>query len=195
MSAVLYLLAALLALVANFGAGKAKVRPGAAPLRRSADITVEDIRHVGRQANALLEIVDRSDASLAEMGLTEVAREGVSEAARLANFKMPSCRAMMLAGLAGGMDRDAITLVYHRAQVAYHAALPALLWLAMQKADDENAPGSTKVILALLEGSGLLQPAEAVSVKKRLDQIDFDKLRERAKLDPAGLKAEILGGT
>jgi hypothetical protein len=169
-----------------------KSRP---PIYGGKPITVQDVRDAGKQARYLLDLVDRSDEDLAKIGLTEITREALEGAARLVDFKMPSCRALMLAGFSGDMDREAVLRNYHRAMGALHGAAPAIVWAAAAKVDDANAPGSTRMIEALLKGIGLLQPAEAVSTKQRLDAIDMAKIRERARTDPASMKAELLLGT
>lgn len=165
-------------------------------LRRGEDpITIDDVRMAGRQAAALLEIVDSSERELAEVGLTRREVRELEKAAKLATFRMPSARAFMLAALGNGMTQDVVLANYHRAVRAVHGMAPFVAWKLADKLDDENAPGSTRVLLEVAKGIGLLAPAQAQSSEQRLADLDFESLKQRAKKDPAALKAEILGAS
>lgn len=170
-----------------------KTKPIPTGSRRGSPLSVADVRRAGAQARALLDLVDRSDKDLTTLGISEAAYDELETAAsRYERFRMPSCRALMAATLGGGLTKDVVLLNYNRAMMAIHGFAPAVAYLLAWKMDDENAPGSTKVLLAVAAGIGLLQPAEAVSTHKRLDALDMEKLRERARTDPAGMKAELL---
>lgn len=172
---------------------KRRARPPAAP--RTGAVPLDDVRKAAAQAEAILALTDRPDAELAALGLDRRDVDAVRRASgQLQQIVMPSARSMVLASLGGGLKKELVLQGYHAALATLHALAPKLVYLAAWKLDDDKAPGSTRLLIELLRGLGLLQPAQAVDTTRRMEQVDFERLKERALKDPAALKAEILEG-
>lgn len=157
-------------------------------------VSLDDVARVPKLATALLEMAERSPESLKAVGLTMEDPE-ISRLRDAARFRMPTARAMVASAIGQGLVREEILALYYRGMQALHALAPLIVYGLAAKVDDANAPGDRKVMLEIAKGIGLFKPAEAVSSKQRFDELGIDKLRERARTDPASLKREILSFT
>lgn len=160
------------------------------PTREPASVTVEDLRRTRRLSAALLVLAENApEAELETLGIKpeEVAelRRSVDATERL----VPTARNTVLATFGGHLSKEMVLTGYARAQRALHALAPLVVLRMAEKVDDDQAPGSTRLLIELAKGLGLLTPAEPVSAAKRTTLLDLDG--ERAKPIDV-LKDEIL---
>lgn len=158
-------------------------------------LTFAAIRKAKTQTALLLGLAQTAtDDELRELGIDRAElMELVLDASSAAEaVPLPTAKAMFMAGFSKDVTKEFALTVYHRTTLALHAAAPIIVHRLMAKADDHNAPGSTRVLIELAKGLGLLQPAEPLSTKRRMQMLDIDELREKARQDPEALKDEIL---
>lgn len=104
-------------------------------------------------------------------------------------IQQPKAKTMMFAALSAGMSKEMVLTLYHRTVSAMHAMAPIVALKLSEKMDDENAPGSTRVIIEMAKGLGLFVAAEPMAAKNRGDILEEGSLSSRSSED---LKAEIL---
>lgn len=102
---------------------------------------------------------------------------------------LPTARNTVLATLSGTVGKEYALTAYARAQRGLHALAPLVVLRLAEKIDDDQAPGSTRVLLELAKGLGLLAPAEALSAPKRVALFDLETERGKP-LD--ALKNDVL---
>lgn len=166
------------------------------PRGAGAPIEVAHVRRAGAGLQSLLAIARRRPDLVAQSGVaSEAIQTAETAAAELERWTPPRIRDVALAALSEGITKEEGMLAWHRAQRALQALAPFLVLVAAAKLDDENSPGSTRVLVELMKGLGLLAPAEAVDTSKRFAETDLDRLTEEARRDPQALKDKLLAGT
>lgn len=142
-------------------------------VRRQKDVTPEELARVQQSTEYLIQAYNANPEEAHEAGVTpeqvhalEIAQEQLRR-----SVKLPRMKAVAMAALRGGISAEEAKVGYFLAIRAFHAMAPWILVKAAEKMDDHQAPGSTRVILEMLKGSGIFQPAEPISRKKRLDQL------------------------
>ena len=158
--------------------------------REPASVTVEDLRRTRRLSAALLVLAENTPAAeLETLGIKPEEIVELQRAVECADRSIPTARLTVLATFGGHLSKEMVLTGYARAQRALHALAPLVVLRMAEKVDDDQAPGSTRLLIELAKGLGLLTPAEPVSAAKRTALLDLDG--ERAKpLDV--LKDEIL---
>lgn len=154
-------------------------------------ITVAEVRRVGAQAAMLLGLARKMPPDeLEALGVRPEHLEALQESIEgIEALPAPTAKAMFLAGFSHEVTKELVLTNYHRTILALHACAPVIGYRLMDKVDDYNAPGSTRVLIELAKGLGILQPAEAVSQQKRMALLDLEELRKK----PADeLRDEIL---
>ena len=158
--------------------------------REPASVTVEDLRRTRRLSAALLVLAGNATADeLATLGITPAEVVELRAAVEAADRAIPTARNTVLATFGGHLSKEMVLTGYARAQRALHSLAPLVVLRMAEKVDDDQAPGSTRLLIELAKGLGLLTPAEPVSAANRTALLDLDG--ERAKPIDV-LKDEIL---
>lgn len=146
------------------------------------EVTPRDLAQVRDQAEFLCNLVRAEPALARQAGVTARAMAELEDAALQSTeaIKVPSARAMFIASLGPAMNKDLVLTLYHRTVRAMHALAPLVGMKLAEKMDNHQAPGSTRVILELAKGLGLLIPAEPMAAKGRMDLMEEDALRNRS---------------
>lgn len=166
------------------------------PRGAGAPVEVAHVRRAGAGLQALLSIARKRPDLLEQSGVpAEAVTTAEIAAEELQRWTPPRIRDVALAALSEGITKEEGMLAWHRAQRALQALAPFLVLVAAAKLDDENSPGSTRVLIELMKGLGLLAPAEAVDTSKRFAETDLDRLTEQARRDPQAMKDKLLAGT
>lgn len=153
-------------------------------------VNVQSVKKAGQHAAFLLAMADKMDASeLIELGVDPEAIADLRDVTTEIEREIPRARDLMLSALSQGVGRDLALMLHHRAVVSMHALAPLVALRLADKVDDAMAPGSTRVMLEIAKGIGLLQPAEPVSQGKRMAQLDLAELKKKPVED---LKKELL---
>lgn len=162
----------------------------ATPLPPVHEATVEDVRRVQTQALTLLTLARETPREdLEALGISPEQVREVAAAIRKSTATVPSAKAMLLASMSEALSPAVVRSAYQRTLVALHSLAPLIALRLAAKIDDYDAPGSTKVLLELAKGLGLLTPAAPVSGSGRMALLDLEELRRRS---PDELKDEIL---
>ncbi len=168
----------------------------AGPRGAGAPIEVADVRRAAVGLRSLLAIGDKRPDLLTQSGIaTEVFDKARDAADDLERWTPPRMRDVAIAALAEGITREEGMLAWLRAQRTIQALTPFLVLVAAAKLDDENAPGSTRVLIELLKGTGLLAPAEAQDTSKRFEVTSLDEAEKEARRDPQAAKDRLLSHT
>ena len=148
------------------------------------------VKTARRQAAFLLGMAGKmSETELIELGISSEDLAELHIVQKQIDAELPRARDLMMGALSQGVGRDLALMLHHRAVVSMHALAPLVALRLADKMDDYNAPGSTRVLLEIAKGIGLLQPAEPVSQGKRMAQLDLAELRKKS---PEDLKDELL---
>lgn len=153
-------------------------------------VSVTQVKKAERHLAVLISMAGKVEATeLLELGIAPEAVAELRLVHRQMKVSIPRARDLMLSALSQGVGRDLSLMVHHRAVVAMHALAPLVALRLADKVDDFNAKGSTRVLLEIAKGIGLLQPAEPVSQGKRMAQLDLADLRKKTSEE---LKNELL---
>lgn len=159
---------------------------------RENPIAPGDLKRATKWGRALVRMVERQPEKAAELGIleedVELARELCAGNDRLV-AKVPTAKAMFLTALSGGVTREEVLTRHHNTILAIHNLAAMAGYVAAAKLDDHQAPGSTRVALEILKGTGVLVPAEPMAARKRDELLSEDVLATR---DTEDLKAEVL---
>ncbi len=150
-----------------------------------------DLLRARRQAALMLTLAEGASVDeLTDLGIDPLELDALRKASQLEVRELPSARNTVLGTFAQTLTKEMVLTGYARAQQAVHALAPLVVLRLAEKLDNDQAPGSTRILIELAKGLGLLAPAEAVTPQKRMAGLDLEQ--ERAKpLDQ--LKNEILG--
>ena len=153
-------------------------------------ITREDLRRTRSLAVGMLALVQNTpETELTNLGISPEDVAELKESLAATDRLLPSAKNTVLASFAGYLTKEMVLTGYARAQQALHALAPLVVLRMAAKIDDDQAPGSTRLLLEMAKGLGLLIPAESVSAPKRLELLDLDGER-RKPIDV--LKDEVL---
>jgi hypothetical protein len=143
-------------------------------------VMLDDLKVVRRRAAALLVLAkNATDAELENLGILRSEVDEVREAADAAERVIPSARNTVLATFSGDLTKELILSAYTRSQKAIHALGPLVVLRLAEKIDDDQAPGSTRVLLELAKGLGLFVPAEPMAAPQRVSLLSLDELRKQ----------------
>lgn len=161
--------------------------------REQGVVSREEIALVRKAVDWILEEYDANPDEAHEAGVGKRRVSALRDASdTMRDLETPRMKAVAVAALRGDVTAEAARYGYYRAVRMLHAMAPWIMVKAAEKMDDHQAPGSTRVILELLKGAGVLQPAEPIAARRRLAELDPEALREK---DDEDLKAEVLGYT
>lgn len=165
-------------------AGNTLAQPGFQPVREA------DLRRTRSLAAAMLVLAERaSTEDLENLGVTPEDLADVRAVLATQERALPTARNTVLATLSGTVGKEYALTAYARAQRGLHALAPLVVLRLAEKIDDDQAPGSTRVLLELAKGLGLLAPAEPLSAPKRVALFDLEAERGKP-LD--ALKDDVL---
>jgi len=153
-------------------------------------VTVEDLRRTRRLSAALLVLAGNTpEDELATLGIRPEEVRELAASIEATDRAIPTARHTVLATFGGHLTKELVLTGYARAQRALHALAPLVVLRMAEKVDNDQAPGSTRLLIELAKGLGLLTPAEPVSPSTRVAMLDLDEERKKP-LD--ALKDEIL---
>lgn len=156
-------------------------------------VRVEDLRKVRTLAAGLLSLADGATAEeLENLGIAPAQVEELRKALQTAERTIPTARELAMAGMSGSLPKEMVLTGYARGQRGIHALAPLVVLRIADKIDNDQAPGSTRLLIELAKGLGLFVPAEPIAAPKRSTLLDLDAEREKP-LDV--LKAELLRRT
>jgi hypothetical protein len=160
--------------------------------RNAKPVTKADVVAAHTQAQVMIGWLDGKEDLLERAGVDPIARIELESAIESieTEVKQPKAKTMMLAALSAGMSKEMVLTLYHRTISAMHAMAPVVALKLAEKMDDHQAPGSTRVLIAMAKGLGLFVSAEPMAARNRGDILAEDSLSGRSAAD---LKAEILG--
>ena len=160
-------------------------------VRRQKDVDASELALVQQATTWVVDAYRSDPAQARELGVTDAHVRHLERATKTidSTIRLPRMKAVALAALRGGITAEEAKTGYFLAIRALHAMAPWILMKAAEKMDDHQAPGSTRVILELLKGIGIYQPAEPISAKKRMDQLDSEIVEG---ISDSDLKNEIL---
>lgn len=120
-----------------------------------------------------------------------IAKADIDEVRRIATSdrRLPTARELALAAMSGDLPKEMVLTGYARGQRGIHALAPIVVLRIAAKVDDDQAPGSTRLLIELAKGLGLFTPAEPIAPVNRAALLDLDAERQKP-LEV--LKAELL---
>ena len=146
--------------------------------RTPTSVSVADLRRARANAAALLTLADAAtDEELLAIGVTKGQLDELRAAASAAERAIPTAHSLALAALSADVTKDVVLAGYARAQRAIHALAPLVVLRLAHKIDDDQAPGSTRILIELAKGIGLLTPAEPVDPRQRTGLLELEELR------------------
>ncbi len=156
-------------------------------------IRVEDLRRVRTLAAGLLSLAEgASPEELENLGIAPGDVAELRASLATATRAIPSARDLAMSAMSGSLPKELVLTGYARAQRGVHALAPLVVLRMAAKIDDDQAPGSTRLLIEFAKGLGLFTPAEPVSAPKRVALLDLDAERQKP-LDV--IKAELLRRT
>lgn len=155
-------------------------------------VSREDLKRTQQLAAAMLQLAEGATAAdLEALGIRPEDVQAVRRHLAASERAVPKARDVALATISGMLGKEFAWAGYVRAQRALHALAPLVVLRMAEKIDNDQAPGSTRILVELAKGLGLLAPAEPVSTASREGLLSLEEERRRPVED---LKAEVLGG-
>lgn len=153
-------------------------------------VRMADLRRVNALAVGLLSLATgASEADLEALGIKPADVAELKAAIKGNERTIPSARALAMAAMSGDLSKELVLTGYARSQRGIHALAPLVVLRIAEKIDNDQAPGSTRLLIELSKGIGLFTPAEPVDPVKRSALLDLDEERKKP-LDVR--KAELL---
>lgn len=145
-------------------------KPGeAVVINKTEDITVDRLKDAQAHMKALV--------NLHKSGGFNIPDEVLAEIEKFAAVPIPSAPALAKAAMLGYIDGEGAMVAWHRARRGIYALAPRLVELAANKLENGRSPGDTRLISKMLEGLGLLNPAEPLTTDQRQKEMTKEKLR------------------
>jgi len=138
-------------------------------VHKTEEITADRLKEAQSQMKALV--------SLHRTGGVEIPADVIAEIEKFANMPLPSAPALAKAAMLGYIDGEGAMVAWHRARRGIYALAPRLVELAANKLENGRSPGDSRLIGKMLEGLGLLNPAEPLSTDQRQKEMTKEKLR------------------
>lgn len=143
-------------------------------------ITREDLKRTRSLAVGMLALAKNTpEVELEALGIDPEDIAELAASLDVTEKLLPTAKNTVLASFSGYLTKEMILTGYARAQQALHALAPLVVLRMAEKIDNDQAPGSTRMLLEMAKGLGLLIPAESISAPQRLNLLDLDGERKK----------------